>query len=313
MDKSVRRLALTGASGFIGNHVLNQALEAGFEVHSFGRKPVPGAVHHYWDALVDTPGTGLVFDAVVHCAAAATDWGDDEMITAINTQGTERALRIDPQARFIHMSTASVYSHRGDGYNLSENDAKTSGFLNAYTSSKYQAETIARSDNRANGVFILRPHAVYGPGDTTLLPRVEAGIHFSRLILPRGGSSLMSLTRVESLVQVVLDIINLDPSHDGGVYNVCDGTPVRLCDALVRIMVRRDMRLKIASVPSGLLWHIGAVLEKVYKACNSSSPPPVSRYLVSQLGYAETLDVSRIESLLGRKMPDAMFDDARHW
>lgn len=123
----------------------------------------------------------------------------------------------------------------------------------------------------------------------------------------------MSLTRVESLVQVVLDIVSLPAGTPDGVFNVCDGNAVRLCDALVRIMVRRGMRLKIASIPSGFLWRIGAVLEKVYKACNSSSPPPVSRYLVSQLGYAETLNVSRIENLLGRKMPDAMFDDARHW
>lgn len=312
MDK-VRRLAITGATGFIGSHIARQAVLEGFEVHSFGRKPVPGTIHHYWNALVDTKETGIDFTAVIHCAAAATDWGDDEMITAVNTQGTERALRIDPHARFIHMSTASVYNHRGDRYNLAEDKAKTTGFLNAYTESKAQAESIALHDTRENGVFVLRPHAVYGPGDTTLLPRVEAGIHFSRLILPRGGASLMSLTRVENLAQVVLEIVGLERYTPGGVFNVCDGTPVRLCDALVRIMVRRGMHLKISSVPSGLLWYAGIGLEKVYKVCNSSSPPPVSRYLVSQLGYAETLDVSKIENLLGRKMPGTMFDDARHW
>lgn len=306
-------LAITGATGFIGSHIARQAIQAGYEVHSFGRKPVQGTIHHYWDALVDTEETGLDFTAVVHCAAAATDWGDDEMIASVNTRGTERALKIDSQARFIHMSTASVYNHRGDRHNLSESDAKTTGFLNAYTESKAQAEDIVLKDDRANGVFVLRPHAVYGPGDTTLLPRVEAGIHLSRLILPRGGASLMSLTRVENLAQVVLDIAGLEQHTPGGVFNVCDGTPVRLCDALVRIMVRRGMHLKIASVPSGLLWHIGFVLEKVYKACSSSSPPPVSRYLVSQLGYAETLDTSKIEALVGRKMPDTMFNDARHW
>lgn len=310
---SPKRLAITGATGFIGSHVARQAVKAGYEVHSFGRKSVPGTIHHYWDALVDTEQTGLDFTAVVHCAAAATDWGDDEMISSVNTRGTERALKIDPQARFIHMSTASVYNHRGDGYNLSEEQAQVDGFLNAYTASKSQAEDIVLNDDRENGVFILRPHAVYGPGDTTLLPRVEAGIHFSRLILPRGGASLMSLTRVENLAQVVLEIAGLGKSAKGGVFNVCDGTPVRLCDALVRIMVRRGMHLKIASVPSGLLWYAGIALEKAYKAFNSSSPPPVSRYLVSQLGYAETLDVSKIEALLDRKMPGTMFDDARHW
>lgn len=308
-----KRLAITGASGFIGSHILRLALEAGFEVHSFGRKQVPGAVHHDWDALKDNEPTGLEFDAVVHCAAAATDWGDDEMIAKVNVRGTAQALKIDSKARFIHMSTASVYSHKGDSYNLSEDHGKTEGFLNAYTSSKAQAETVALSDLRGNGVFILRPHAVYGPGDTTLLPRVEAGIHFNRLVLPRGGSSLISLTRVENLAQIVLDIAGLEKDTSGGVFNVCDGTPVRLCDALVRIMVRRGMHLKISSVPSGLLWYAGIGLEKVYKVCNSSSPPPVSRYLVSQLGYAETLDVSKIENLLGRKMPGTMFDDARHW
>ena len=54
------------------------------------------------------------------------------------------------------------------------------------------------------GAVILRPHAVYGPGDTTLLPRLLHARRLGRLIAVGDGRNRISLTHVDNLVQAVI-------------------------------------------------------------------------------------------------------------
>jgi nucleoside-diphosphate-sugar epimerase len=283
-----------------------------YEVHTFGRKPVEGTVFHPWDAINEPKDYGIQLDAIIHCAASATDWGNDDLIRKINVEGTRSALAICPTARFIHVSTASVYASKGDSLDITENKAVSGTFLNAYSESKLEAEKVAEDDGREAGVYILRPHAVYGPGDTTLLPRIEEALRGRFLPLPNGGNSLVSLTRVESFVAVMMDLIEYSGSIRQGVFNIADREPVVLAEALKEIMNHRRTEVKVISLPSSLAWTLGHLMEIVAKKLNLRRPP-LTRYLVSQLGYAETLDLSAIEELLGINLPTSDFKDASRW
>lgn len=309
-----RRLAVTGVTGFVGGALVRKALEEGWEVHNFGRREVPGTVFHQWDAEIENEETFTgYFDAVVHCAAAASDWGDSQKIRTVNVLGTMRALRLDKQARFIHISTASVYASADKRINsYRKEEGLPTNFLNSYAASKAEAERYVIADKRSNGVVILRPHAIYGPGDTTLLPRVEKTIKSGRLLLPNGGWNLTHLTHIDNLVSVILEVIDV-PTLEHSVYNVADRKPVMLRSALEKIMSERGVDLRIGSISSELAWNIGCVLEKVYYLKKSDTPPPLTRYLVSQLGYTQTLDVSRIERQLGRQLPYSDFTGAGDW
>lgn len=305
-------IGITGATGFIGSHVAKALLSQGYEVHSFGRKSVEGTVFHAWDAVDEPKDYNINLDAIVHCAASATDWGDDELIGSINIEGTRSALAICPTARFIHVSTASIYASKGDSLGVTEDQVVTGSFLNSYSESKLAAEKVVEEDTRDAGTYILRPHAVYGPGDTTLLPRIEEALRGKFLPLPNGGHSLVSLTRVESFVAVIMELVEYGGNIKRGVFNVADGGPVILADALKEILSHRGHEVKVIHLPSSLAWELGHLMEKVAKKFNFRRPP-LTRYLVSQLGYAETLDVSAIEELLGRKLPGPDFSDAGTW
>lgn len=309
---SPKTIGVTGATGFIGSHLVKALLSQGYEVHTFGRKPVEGTVFHAWDAVEEAKDYDVALDAIIHCAASATDWGDDELISKINIEGTRSALAICPTARFIHVSTASVYASKGDSLDITENKAVSGTFLNAYSESKLEAEKVAEDDGREAGVYILRPHAVYGPGDTTLLPRIEEALRGRFLPLPNGGNSLVSLTRVESFVAVMMDLTEYSGSIRQGVFNIADREPVVLSEALKEIMKHRGTEVKVIPLPSALAWEVGHLLEKGAKWLHLRRPP-LTRYLVSQLGYAETLDVTAIEELLGRKLPISDFSDACTW
>lgn len=308
-------MAVTGGTGFVGGAVIRAALEAGWEVHSYGRREVPGTVFHPWDALEPSSDDDSVrkFDAVIHCAASATDWGSDFEIVRTNLRGTRKALDIDRHARFVHVSTASVYGSKNRlGSMLREDAPRAHDFLNAYSRSKADAEHTVLLDERDSGAIILRPHAIYGPGDTTLLPRVEKAVRMGRLLLPNGGWNLASLTRIDNLVQVIMEMAVL-ASPDHRVYNVADGVPVTMRIALKSILGNRGIPVKIVDLSANTAWRLGRAAEWFYRELETTKAPPITRYMVSQLGYEQTLNLQRIEAQLGRKMPSSDFSDAASW
>jgi nucleoside-diphosphate-sugar epimerase len=308
-----KKIAVTGGTGFIGGAVIRAALAAGWEVHSYGRREVTDTEFHQWDAVQMRPVVRGSYDAIIHCAAAATDWGDRLMISGTNIRGTRNALDIDPNARFIHISTASVYSSsQRSGHMLHEDTVLGNDFLNFHAQSKADAEKLVLNDNRDAGSVILRPHAVYGPGDTTLLPRVEQASRRGRLLLPNGGDNLASLTRIDNLVKVILEMVEIE-SFSHKIYNVSDGNIVTLRTALNEMLAARGKTVKIIGIRPGIAWRIGKSAEWLYNEMEAKKAPPLTRYIVSQLGYEQTLNISRIENQLGRKMPFSDFSDAASW
>lgn len=171
------RIAVTGASGFVGGAVCRAAVAAGHDVVAFGRRAsvepehVGAAPYVSWDITAGPLAEVPVVDAVVHCAGSVTDWGPRDVMLSVNRDGTRAVLAAFPDARFVHVSTASVYDPLVPTVRASEPEADVGPrprHGDAYGLSKALAEYVVR-ETRPDAV-VLRPHAVYGPGDTTLLP-----------------------------------------------------------------------------------------------------------------------------------------------
>lgn len=298
----------------MGSHVVRVLLEKGYTVHTFGEAPVPGTKFHQWDAVKPYSEYGIRFQVIVHCSESSTDCDDPDIITKSNINGTYAALAIDPRAQFIHLSTASLYASQGNFHNIKEIESEglRGSFLSLYSESKMISENIVRWNRRPAGSFILRPHMVYGPGDSEFLSRIEKSRVGNFLFLPNGGKSLISLTRVESLVAVIMELIEYKGLHAHGIFNVADREPVVLGDAMKEVLSRRGRSVKIIGIPSALAWQIGRLLEYVAKAYNLRRTP-ITQEQVCQLGYDNSLDVSSVEEFLGRKMPVSDFSDAHNW
>ncbi len=140
----------------------------------------------------------------MHAGAAVSDWCALDVARATNVAGTLAVRDTFPGARFVHVSSGSVYDPFRPSVRAREREAPVARYLDAYGTTKAEAERalardVARHPERG-AVVVLRPHAVYGPGDTTLLPRVEAAVRRGRLVLPGGGRVLQSLTHVDTLL-----------------------------------------------------------------------------------------------------------------
>ena len=291
------RVAVTGATGFVGGAVAT-ALEHDHSITRFGRR----AGAERWD-ITTGPREGN-FDAVVHCAALADDWAPLGAAMLANRIGTRNVVASFPGARIVHISTSSVYDAFTPTIKASETAAPVTRFLSSYSESKTAAEAeLAGAD-----AVILRPHAVYGPGDTTLLPRLLAGIRGRSLTLPEGAAVSHTLTHIDNLV----DAVRLSLTGRAGVYNIGDDTDVLLSAVLTEFLHRRGRPdAAIRSIPYRAAFAAAAALEALSR--RTGRRPRITRYAVSQLGLERTLDLTAARELLGYRPRPTSLSGAEQW
>ncbi|GAA3096965.1 NAD-dependent epimerase/dehydratase family protein [Streptosporangium carneum] len=307
------RVGVTGASGFVGGAVCRAAVGEGWEVSAFGRRPsvepahVGGAPYTAWDLLGARPRLPEV-DAVIHCAGSVTDWGPPSAIWAANVDGTRNAVSAFPRARFVHVSTASVYDPLLPTVMASEEAAPVRRYVNAYGASKAAAERILE---RLGGGVVLRPHAIYGRGDTTLLPRVLGAVRGRRLVAVGDGRQRISLTSVDNLARACL--LAAAGPVERGVFNVTDAEPVVLDDALREILRERGVDAEPCYLPRALVEPLAVAVETAFRLLGRPHPPRLTRYAVGHLAVERTLDITAARDRLGYRPSATSFAGASGW
>ncbi|GAA2621746.1 MULTISPECIES: NAD-dependent epimerase/dehydratase family protein [Streptomyces] len=277
-------IAVTGASGFCGGHVARAAAAAGAEVVCLGRRPGPVGAHRFWDAAAEPPDLSGV-ELVVHCAAAVGDPAPGSraaaLMRAVNVDGTDRLLRAAGGRPVVWVSSASVYDPRR-GRGMVGEEHPRAGQLNAYGRTKAEGEALAL----AAGAVVLRPRAVYGPGDTTLLPRLLARVRAGTLLLP-GPDVTLSLTAVENLTRACLTAAAWAP----GAYNIADAEPYGRDAAVGAVLRAHGVRARIRHLPLPVAGAAARIAEAV--AAATGAEPALSRYAVDQLAHPVVLDLAR--------------------
>ncbi|MBU1586637.1 MAG: NAD(P)-dependent oxidoreductase [Actinobacteria bacterium] len=283
------RVAVTGAAGFVGGAITAHLREHGHDVTPLTRRE--------WD--ITAGPFDLRVDAVVHCAALADDTAPLGQAMLVNRIGTRNVVASAAGARIVHVSTSSVYDAFAPSVEVREGAPPPTRYLSSYSESKAAAEGELPTD-----AVVLRPHAVYGPGDTTLLPRVLAGIRGSRLVLPEGARVRHTLTHVDNLAAAAA----LALTGPAGVYNVGDDTDVLLSAVLAEFLVRRGRPdVTLHSIPYRAAFAAAAVAERLQRR------PRLTRYAVSQLGLERTLDLTRARGLLGYEPGPTSLAGAEQW
>lgn len=293
------RVAVTGASGFVGGYVARSLAERGHRIVGFGRRPAaalpfPMPDYHQWD-LATGPLRIPGIDALVHCAAQVGDWGDERGYQRSNVVGTQAVLDSFPGARVVHVSSSSVYSDDVSAADVREDAATGKCAHSAYARTKAEAERLVLACSP--GAVVLRPHIVYGPGDTTLLPRLLASRRLGHLCIPGTGSNHLSVTHVGNLAIAVAAA--LDTPDACGFFNIADAEPITV-DALLRtVLERTGSRTHLVYLPAGLARVVATLCETVWRLGALRGSPPLTHYVVDQLTREHTLNISRARQQLG--------------
>lgn len=278
------KVIVTGGSGFVGGRTVSVLRSAGHDVVEVGRRPGSDAPFVRSDFEV---GNMPWFDgaAVVHCAAATEDgWSD--VVAQANIRLTAAALELS-DGHFIHVSSSSVYDLAKPS--VRTKTAEATGeyrWYNSYGPSKLAAEALVHASR--SQATILRPHAVYGAGDTTLQPRLRHAARFGLLPLPNGGRAIHQLTWVDNLTHAILSALHA--SLPGvTTFNITDPEPVTVREAALAAIGRRPVVNVALSVALGA----AAAAEKL------PGRSSLTAYSVLQLGLERTYDIEPATDAFG--------------
>ena len=184
------KLTITGATGFIGGHLLDQALAAGHEVHALTRRPQQDRKGVTWiEGALDRPDSlGRLVegaDAVIHVAGVlnARDAAGFEAGNVTGTAAMLAAAENGRVGRFVHVSSLAA---REPGLSL-------------YGASKARSEELVEASSLSS--VIVRPPAVYGPGDRETLELFRMAARGFVLLPPRGR---LAVIHVEDLARLLL-------------------------------------------------------------------------------------------------------------
>ena len=311
------RVAVTGASGFAGSWIARELAAHGHEVHAFGRRPaadlaVPLPNYSQWD-LVRDRGVVPSVDAVVHGAARVGHWGDEPAYRAVNVEGTRRVLAaFDNAEPFVHVSTSSVYD-AGHGGRLTESAPAGHEARTAYARTKIEGERLVAASGRR--AVILRPHIVYGPGDTTLLPRLLAARRRGWLAVPGNGANRVSVTHVLNLSHAVER--SLLSAGAQGVFNIADAESPSVDELLQATFGRLGLPTRLVHIPRPVAWAAAWASETLARGLRARREPLLTRYVVASLADDHLLDISRARESLGYEprstFRDPWVDDRQDW
>ncbi|ABY24999.1 probable dehydrogenase, putative [Renibacterium salmoninarum ATCC 33209] len=187
--------------------------------------------------------------------------------------------------------------------------AQGAALIGAYAISKAAAETALATLEASGPTIILRPHAVYGRGDNTLLPRLEHAAVSGILALPGDGRAMHSLTHIDNLVQAV----HLALQHNSNdVFNICDAAPVELSAAIIELLARRGRPVRIRSVNYQMALAAASLAER-FSGVLGARKYPLTQYSVAQLALERTYDLSAAQLRLGFRPLATDFTGAETW
>jgi nucleoside-diphosphate-sugar epimerase len=229
---------ITGASGFVGGHLVEAGVRRGSSVRALVR---PGKDAAWLERQGVTVCRGDLTDpasvraalqgveVVFHCAAKVGDWGPVEDYRTVNVEGLRgllEACRGAALRRFVHFSSLGVYAARHH-HGTDESEPLPTTHMDGYTQTKVEAERLALDYQREHGVpvVVLRPGFIYGPRDRTVLPELLANLRQGKVRYLGGGGRAMNTIYVGNLVEAAFLAVE-NPNAVGQVYNLTDGEAV---------------------------------------------------------------------------------------
>lgn len=306
-----KKVLITGATGFVGTHLVNANLAAGHHVRALvlpndpaltqleNRKVevVFGDIRNYEEVRTAISDE---IDVVFHCAAFVSDWGKREIFEQVMITGTDNVCRACVEAkvdRLVKISTNDVFG-------LDESEVMDESFPlkpwnEPYPDTKLAAEEVAWKYHKEKGlpVTMVYPCWIFGPGDKTFVPHLADAILKKEMMFMR-RNAIVWPTYVENLVDLLM-LISEDERAVGNGYLVHDGESTTLeefTNSIAKAIGGKEVKIHI---PYWLAYFAAILMEFFGKIIRKKDRPLLTTYTVKNLGSRLRFSIAKAEKELG--------------
>lgn len=308
---------VTGATGLLGSHIVEQLVKRGRPVRALVRKnsdiswlKTQGVELAYGD-VTDKESLRQAMQGVAcvyHSAARVGDWGPWAEFVSISIDGTRNILDVVVELkipRLIHISSLSAYGHPNQEGQVVDETAPIGVNVNKwsyYTRAKVEAEKMVMEYYRKHHipVTVIRPSWMYGTRDRATLPRMARMIRTKKIKLVGPGDNKLNVTYAGNVAECCILAAD-NPKSIGQVYAACsdgDITQKQFVDLLARELgcapVTRSVPYKVARTAA-------FVMELVGHAFKTKKPPMITRYAIWLYGRRTFFTAEKARRELGWK------------
>lgn len=290
---------VTGATGLLGSHIVEQLRKRGMPVRALVRANsdrtwlASQGVEFAEGDVTDAASLARACrgcDVVYHSAARVGDWGPWEDFQRITIDGTRNAIEAAVKAgvrRFVHISSISTYGYHTKEGTIDETyDLGYKLYRWAYYSrSKVEAERIvweAQQQKRIE-VTVIRPAWIYGERDRATVARLVNMFRNGQAKILGRGDNRLNVVYAGNIAECAITAAHL-PKAVGEAYNCSnDGviTQQQYFDLIAKSLGLPPVR---RNVSYGLAYFVGFMLEVLGHMFQSKKPPMVTRYAVWLMG-----------------------------
>ncbi len=298
---------VTGGGGFLGRGIVHALLAAGHEVRTLTRSANPALAEAGADTMRGDLGDAKAVlaavqgcDVVFHVAAkvgAAGAYDDFHRTNVLGTHHVMDACKAAGCRRLVYTSTPSVVFGHGDLEGVDESQPYPADYEAFYPQTKAAAERAVLASHGPDLHSVsLRPHIIWGPGDTSLLPRLLARASKLRKIVTAGPPKKMDITFIDDAVAAHLraaEVLAEAPNRVGGkAYFISSGEPVEIWAFIDDVLQAAGAQPLTKTAPRGLAMAAGWVAETAHRLRGVDGEPRMSRWIVRELTTSHWFDIS---------------------
>lgn len=316
-----KTIFITGATGLVGGHAVEEALRRGHKVRALVRSTSDTRWLDEWGVekvLGDLEDKAALekgvegSDWVFNCAAKVGDWGTLEEFRRLNVEALRLLLDTASAARvgrFVHVSSLGVYEGR-DHHGTDETVPPAADSLDAYTRSKTEAEALVLAYHKERGLpaAVVRPGFIYGERDRTVLPKLLTALRRGTFAYFGSGEQALNCIYVKNLVTGIL-LAAENPAAVGEVFNLTDGEPVSKLRFVGRVAALAGLKEPTRHIPLGLARFLATVVEGIARFRGATNPPLINKARYKFLGLNLDYSIDKARRVLGYQ-PSYRFDEA---
>ncbi len=309
--RGIKNAVVTGGGGFLGGAIVKRLKALGIHVTSFSRKTYPklsslgvsqiqGNLHDPASVRNACKGADIVF----HAAAKTGVWGPYRDYYQTNVIGTENVVSACLKENIpylIHTSSPSVIFDGNHMEGVDESVPYPQKFSAHYPKTKALAEQrVIKAAKEGIKTIALRPHLIWGPEDTSLVPRIIA--RADRLVKVGDGSNLVDTVYIDNAADAHLlaaEKLSEHPDLSGNIYFISQDAPIPLWEMVDRILDAADLPPVRRHVSPRAARAVGALLEGIYKIFRIRKEPLMTRFLAEELATAHWFDITAAKNDFG--------------